>query len=401
MRNYSKAIECGMLRFYLNLNEKDQRYYSAIEALKLGHGGVTYISELFGCTRKTIYSGIRELASEDLVENGRVRRKGGGRIAIEDKLSNLDETFLQVVDSHIAGDPMNQNIRWIKISNDEIRKGMKKHGIEISRNIIKKLLKKHKFVKRKIQRKTKTGKSKDREQQFNIISRKRKKFERSNNPIISFDTKKKEDLGNLHRAGEIYCTEAPESYDHDYPHLSKGKIVPHGIYDVKQNQGYINIGVDNETAEFICDSIKIWWNRVGEKAYPEANEILAFCDAGGANSYRHHIFKLELQKLVNCINIPIRISHYPPYTSKWNLIEHRLFPHVTRAMSGMMINTVEEAKDMISRTNTKTGLKVKVNIIRRLYEKGKRVAKNLIEKINIKRDKNLGYLNYIISPQAI
>ena len=295
---------------------------------------------------------------------------------------------------------MNKDIRWIKISKSEIGKQMETLGIKVSRNIVKKLLKRHKFVKRKIQRKRSTGKSKDRDQQFKIIEKKKKRYESQKNPIISFDTKKKEHLGSLHRPGSVYCSEAPQAYDHDYSYLSEGKAVPHGIFDIKNNKAYINIGKDNETAEFVCDSIKKWWTHVGKKDYAQASEIFALCDAGGANSYRHHIFKIELQKLVNQINIPIRIRHYPPYASKWNPIEHRVFPHVTSTMNGMIFHSVEEVKELISKTKTTTGLTVKVNIIKKTYEKGKKITKDLVDQIKMKCDKKLGYLNYMISPQV-
>lgn len=164
------------------------------------------------------------------------------------------------------------------------------------------------------------------------------------NPILSVDTKKKEKLGNLHRNGEVYCTQTVESYDHDYAHLSTGTIVPHGIYDMKRNEALITIGTSNETAKFVCDSIKQWWGSIGKKHYPAASEFLIFFDAGGANSYRHYIFKLALQNLANKIHLPIRMCHYSPYASKWNPVEHKVFPHVTRAMAGVKIESVKEAK---------------------------------------------------------
>jgi hypothetical protein len=221
----------------------------------------------------------------------------------------------------------------------------------------------------------------------------------SNNPIISIDTKKKEQIGgNLHRTGSVYCTQAIEVSDHDYSYLADLKIAPHGIYDVKQNKAYINIGVSSETAEFVCDSLKNWWLNHGKNDYKKAKEILIFCDAGGANSYRHHIFKVELQQLSNEINMPLNIVHYPPYTSKWNPIEHRLFPHVTRALEGVPLNTVAEAKSKIESTKTKTGLTVTVDIIQKTYETGKKVAKDFMKNIKITFGNSVPKLNYTISP---
>jgi len=265
----------------------------------------------------------------------------------------MDAVFLSVVAAHTAGDPMNEKIKWTQLTRCQISVEMKKNGVLVSRNIVKKLLKKHKFVKRKIQRKKSTGEFQDRNKQFENINAVKADFMNSNNPILSIDTKKKEKLGNLHRQGEVYCTQALESYDHDYSHLSTGTIVPHGIYDMKRNEALITIGVSNETAKFICDSIKQWWNRMGKKHYPLASELLIYCDAGGANSYRHHVFKFALQALSNAICLPIRICHYPPYTSKWNPIEHKVFPHVTRAMSGLKLESIEDVKNLIKKTKTK------------------------------------------------
>jgi len=307
-----------------------------------------------------------------------------------------------VISDHIAGDPMNSNIRWVKLTRSEISEQMKSLGISVSRNIVRKLLKKHNFVKRKMQRKKSIGKSADREQQFKNIISEKESFMNSDNPIISIDTKKKEQVGgNLHRDGSVYCTQAIEVSDHDYAHLADLKIAPHGIYDVKQNKAYINIGVSSETAEFVCDSLKNWWLNHGKNDYKKANEILIFCDAGGANSYRHHIFKFELQQLANEINIPLKIVHYPPYTSKWNPIEHRVFPHVTRALEGVPLNTVSEAKCRIESAKTKTGLTVTTDIIHKTYATGKKVAKNLIKNIKIKFGELVPKLNYTISPMGI
>jgi len=189
--------------------------------------------------------------------------------------------------------------------------------------------------------------------------------------------------------------------DHDYPYLADGKISPHGIYDMKQNKAFINIGISAETAEFICDSLKNWWEKHGKNDYPRANEIIIFCDAGGANSYRHNIFKTELQTLANTINMPMKIVHYPPYTSKWNPIEHRVFPHVTRALSGVPLSSVEEAKNKISSAKTKTGLSVVADIMKKTYETGKEVAKDFMNHLKIKFDDSLPKLNYTISPMEV
>lgn len=293
---------------------------------------------------------------------------------------------------------MDETIRWLKLTRSEISQEMAKFGVNVSRNIIRKLLRKNGFVKRKMQRKKRIGNNNDRDKQFKKIAGKKKSFTDSHNPIISIDTKKKEKLGDLYREGSVYCTKAREVSDHDYPHLATGKICPHGIYDIQKNLAYINIGISYETAEFVCDSMRKWWNQYGKKCYPDATEILVLCDAGGANSYRHNIFKIELQKLANKINMVLNISHYPPYASKWNPIEHRVFPHVTRAMAGVVLNSPEEAAEYIKHAKTRTGLKVKTNIIKKTYKKGKEVAKDFLDNMNMNFDSCLPKFNYIISP---
>lgn len=294
---------------------------------------------------------------------------------------------------------MNENIRWLKLTREEVSERMREQGIKISRNIVRKLMKKHKFVKRKMQRKRAIGESVHREEQFKNIAAEKENFMKSDNPIVSIDTKKKEQVGgNLYRDGSVYCTQAIEASDHDYPYLADVKIAPHGIYDIKQNKAYINIGISNETAEFICDSLKNWWQNFGKMEYPKATEILVFCDAGGANSYRHNIFKVELQKLVNEIKIPVKIVHYPPYTSKWNPIEHRVFPHITRAIEGVPLNTINEVKDKIASTKTKAGLSVVTHVMEKVYQKGKKTAKDFMEHLKIKFGHSLPQLNYTILP---
>lgn len=294
---------------------------------------------------------------------------------------------------------MNSDIKWVKLTRSEISQHMKDRGVVVSRNIVKKLLKKHRFVKRKILGKIRCGDYDDREKQFNIISEKIDQFKNSKNPIISMDTKKKEPLGRLVRPGKVYCSHAIEAYDHTNDNLITGQIVPHGIYDIKQNHAYINIGTTHETAEFLCDSLEYWWETIGKIDYHSASEILILCDAGGANSWRINVFKFELQKLSNKINIKIIICHYPPYASKWNPIEHRVFPHVTRAMEGVMLETHKQVQGLIEKTHIKTGLKVSASIIKKTYDIGRVVTKKMLETIPVIYDMNIPDLNYSICPQ--
>jgi len=274
----------------------------------------------------------------------------------------------------------------------------KKRGFRVSRNIVRKLLKVHGYVKRKMQKTRNTGAFKERDRQFKKIKHMIARYQNAGNPVISVDTKKKEKLGNLYRDGQQYCLEVEVVYDHDYAHLSEGTVVPHGIYDLKYNDAMINIGMSADTSKFSCDSIKRWWDTVGCKRYKNATSLLLLLDCGGSNSYRHHVFKEALQALANDIGIEIRVAHYPPYTSKWNPIEHRLFPHVTRAMSGVVFKSYELVKELIENTRTESGLKVTANIIDKIYEKGKKACSSIYETGTIIFDAVLGQLNYKIKP---
>lgn len=293
---------------------------------------------------------------------------------------------------------MNENIKWVKLTRQEIAGFMEELGIKISRNIVKRLLKKHKFVKRKMLRKLHCGEFIDRDKQFKIIQTKLNNFQQSKNPVISMDTKSKEPLGRIFRQGRVYGNRAIEVYDHTNDSLTTGILVPHGIYDIKRNTAHINIGTTHETSVFLCDSLKQWWLEQGKTNYPDANELLIFCDAGGANSWRIYAFKIGLQKLCDEICMKITICHYPPYASKWNPIEHRVFPHVTRAMEGVMLNTHEQAKELIEKTKTKSGLKVTASIVNKVYKTGVVMAKKLLDNVNIKYDEEVPDLNYSINP---
>jgi len=329
---------------------------------------------------------------------GRVRAPGAGRKPICHHYPSLDQTFLSIVDGYIAGNPCNEKIRWVRLTNAQIKQALKESDYCVGKNMVRKLLKKHGFVKRKMQRKKACGRYEKRDEQFNIISHRIDQCKNSGNPVISMDTKKKEYLGELYREGKVYGTQAIEVYDHDYSHLATGKVIPHGIYDLHKNKAHINLGKDHETADFIIHSLDKWWEGIGKKDYPHAGELLLLCDAGGANSYRHHVFKIAMQRFVNKIGISVRIAHYPPYTSKWNPIEHRLFPHISRALSGIPLTCIKQIKKIISSVTTSTGLITSARIISKVFDTGKRATKEMVEKLNIEFDKVLPELNYIIRP---
>jgi len=239
---------------------------------------------------------------------------------------------------------------------------------------------------------------KNRNEQFENIARLKQKYEPSDNPIISIDTKKKEYIGNFYRDGKLYAKDTISTWDHDFNTFAEGIIIPHSIYDLKENEGYVNIGTSHDTAQFACDSIKHWWNCDGKKRYPNATSILMLCDGGGSNSSKHYVFKEELQKMVDDIGIEIRVAHYPAYASKYNPIEHKMFPHITRACQGVVFKNIEIVKNLISSTKTEKGLRVKANIIDKLYETGKCATKGFKDNMRIVFDNFLPAWNYTVVP---
>jgi len=398
---YTIEIEKQMQELYCRFSEKNRRLYAGIEALKLPYGGVSYIARLFDCSRSTVIRGINELDETETLDQNRSRKQGGGRIPELEKHQNIDEVFLALLKEHTAGDPMDEKVKWTDLTRAEISSLLKQKGFKVSRNIVIKLLKKHGYVKRKAIKKKSIGKQHiHRNAQFERIDELKSSFLSEGNPVISVDTKKKELIGNLSREGKIYTSETIEVFDHDFPTLAEGVAIPHSIFDEVRNEAYINIGTSRDTSEFACDSLYHWWVNYGIKNYPDATGILMLMDGGGSNSSRYYIFKEELQKLADKIGVKIRIAHYPPYTSKWNPIEHRVFPHVTRALQGVILTSHELTKQLVEKTTTKKGLKVFSSIINKVYQTGKKVSDGFKESMRIVFDDHLKLWNYVAVPNT-
>jgi hypothetical protein len=270
----------------------------------------------------------------------------------------------------------------------------------VSRYICCKLLKKNKFVSRQAQKKKSFKQHPERNPQFENITKIKATYLAQNQPVISMDTKKKEMIGNFYRAGKLYTRETIEVLDHDFASYGEGKIVPHGLYDVGLNKGHVNIGTSRDTTEFACDSVAHWWEKVGKYDYAHATQLLLTCDGGGSNPSNSSLFRQDLQTLANRIGLEIRIAHYPPYCSKHNPIEHRLFPHVTRACEGVVFKSVPLVKELIERTQTKTGLRVSVDILNKVYETGRKASEHLKSTLKIIADSVLPQWNYTVSPQS-
>jgi hypothetical protein len=326
--------------------------------------------------------------------------KKGGRKKASIACPELEENLREVVRDHTAGDPMQEDVRWTYLSPPEIAEQLESRGTPACADTVRRLLDMLGFVKRQAQKRLAMGATPFRNEQFKKIARLKAKYFHSENPILSMDTKKKEHVGNFYRDGRLYTTKVIETFDHDFPSAATGVIIPHGLFDLKRNLGHLALGFSHDTSQFACDSLGLWWQRYGQAAYPKAKSILLLCDGGGSNNARHYIFKEDLQRLVNKIEIPIRVAHYPPYCSKYNPIEHRLFPHVTRALSGVILKTVELVKTLIQRTRTSTGLRVTVAMLKKSYETQREATDRFLEAFPIKFDKLLPDWNYVVRPAS-
>lgn len=315
-----------------------------------------------------------------------------------EKYPEINQLLTALIESHKAGSPTDDNVYWISLKPCAIAKLFEEqHQIKVSNGLVKRMLQSLGYSYRKQSKQLATGFYALRDTQFKIICS-LILIMSLESPVLSIDCKKKERLGNLYRNGKCYCTKAMKVYDHDYEHLSGGKVIPHGIYDMQANKGYISIGRSSETADFVLDNLLWWWRQYGIHRYPDAKNILLLCDAGGANSYRHFIFKHRLMEFAKQTGLAVIVCHYPPYCSKWNPIEHRLFSQVHKAMEGVIFSDYQTVQKLIEQTSTKTGLTVVVRLNLNVYEKGIKIDKAEIDPKRIRYHPVIPDLNYRIYP---
>ena len=282
----------------------------------------------------------------------------------------------------------------------ELSRRLIEMGTPTSRRTIRRLLRRLKLGRRTARKKKTMGQHPDRNAQFENIARLRREYLDAGDPVISIDTKKKELLGNFHRAGTTFTEQTVETFDHDFPSAGQGKLIPHGIYDLSREQAHINLNTSHDTGEMCCDSLALWWREHGRAAHPHAKRLLILCDGGGSNSATQYLFKEDLQRLANDLELELRVAHYPPYCSKHNPIEHRVFPHVTRACQGVIFHTVEIAKQFIERTKTTTGLQVTVSLLDKAYATGRKYAKDFKKAMKLVFDDHLPKWNYRAVPES-
>ncbi len=401
---YPPDVELAMQILYRSLREHDRRRYAAVEAAKLGHGGLLYITTLLGCDAKTVRQGQQDLQQladqdlEDIAPDERIRRPGGGRKPATESLPDLLPSFHAVLEDHTGGDPMREEVIWTDLTPREIVEALMEKDLYVSQQIIRQLLDAEGYRRRQIEKYLDMGGHEDRNAQFENIARIKRDYLDSPNPILSIDTKKRELLGTFYRDGRVYTRQGLLAYDHDFPSYADGVVIPYGLYDLKRNFGYLSVGTSRDTTEFACDSIAWWWENYGRSLYPDADSICLLCDGGGSNSADKYLFKEDLQKLADRLGREIRMAHYPPYCSKYNPIERRLFPHVTRACQGVIFDSVATVKRLLEKTRTATGLGVVVAVMEKVYETGRKYAEGFKKDMKIVFDEYLPKWNYRAIP---
>jgi hypothetical protein len=305
---------------------------------------------------------------------------------------------LDIVRPHTAGDPMRAGVLWTNLSLRRLAKAMTARGFRVSVKVVTQLLQKHRLGRRKALKKRSLKHHPQQDRQFQIIAQYRRLYEGSGNPILSIDTKKKELIGNFFRAGHAYTQKIVETIDHDFPSLASGVIYPHGLYDLQRNHGHLNVGTSHDTSPFAVDSLAYWWEHFGQTNYPQATSLLLLCDGGGSNAANRYLFKYGLEQLADRSGREIRVCHYPPYESKYNPIEHRFFPHVTRACDGVIFETIETALAKMAEASTSTGLTTTVHLLDGEYKTGEKAPKNYKKTMRIVFDDELPKWNYRAVP---
>lgn len=332
---------------------------------------------------------------------GRIRKPGGGRCRKEEQEVNLGRTFDQVVSSHTAGCPV-KGVLWTYLTVEEIREKLATKGLPQSRRVIYRLLEQRHLGRRKMSKQTTMKTVEGRNEQFERIYSLQKYYLSRGYAVLSIDVKKKEYLGPFYRPGTVLSTSPPRCYDHDFNSFATGKMVPHGIYDLLLNTGYVTLGTSGDTAEFTVECIRQWWKNHGLGQYNPNDPVLILCDGGGANGSRNRLFKEQMQQLANETGVCFRLAHYPPYCSKYNPIEHLLFPSVTRAWSGVMLDSTQTAAKLLTERSTalNSGLKIFVQTCQRTFETGKKIEVQFLDNCNISFDKALSNWNYRIIPSG-
>ena len=394
----SKNMDNLWLQELFTLNEVQRRRFAALKAMELGWGGVTKVGKMTGMSHNTIDKGIKEINSPNKNITKRLRKEGGGRKTIVEKTPEVKKDIENILEENTAGDPMNK-LKWTNKSTYTIARELISKGKKISEVTTGRIIKQLGYSLQANIKSKENGSSEERDSQFRYINKQVKLFAKKNMPVISVDTKKKELVGNFKNNGRKWTkkgkAEIVNVYDFEY--LAKGKAIPYGIYEVLKNNGFVNVGISHDTSEFAVESIRQWWKNIGKKNYPHSKELLICADGGGSNASRSRLWKFYLQKFANKTGLKITVCHFPPGTSKWNKIEHKMFSFISMNWKGKPLRNYELIINLIESTTTKKGLKIKAKIDRNVYELGKKIPEKEASKINIFNHKINSKWNYTIS----
>jgi transposase len=396
-----KQIETKYKHLSPFLNERSRRLWAASEAEALGYGGIVALHRATGLSQNTIRGGLKEIrgGSTDLPAE-QIRHAGGGRKRVEERQPLILEALDNLVEPTSRGEP-ECPLRWTCKSVNQLADALQEQGYTICAMTVYTLLVEMGYSLQS-NRKTLEGKQHpDRDGQFQHIARQVKGFQHQHRPVISIDTKKKENLGQFKNGGQEWQPQGEPTAvkTHDFPDKTQGKAIPYGIYDLTQNQGWVNVGIDHDTAEFAVESIRRWWQQLGVAQYRRSRHLLITADCGGSNGYRNRLWKLKLQEFADETGLTLHLCHFPPATSKWNKIEHRLFCHITTNWRGHPLTSLETVVNLISNTTTQTGLEVHAQLDDNLYPTGIQVSDEQFNAIQIQRCRFHGEWNYRIVPR--
>jgi len=397
-KNPSKPLE--EVRFLSKLyNERDRRLFAGFLATLFRNGGIKKAAKLMELDVKTVRKGKMELIERVNFNKFRVRREGGGRPSKAQAEPRYELELKVLIENNLAGDPMNERI-WIRKTVRWMKEKLEKRGIKVCISTIWNTLKRLKISLKKNKKSKSTQNHPMRDEQFRYLNKLKRMFLALGKPEISVDAKKKELIGDFKNDGRTWGKESIEVLDHDFPSLAEGKLIPFGIYDLKENNGHVYCGTSFETSEFAVDSICKWWEEYGQKKYLNQSEILILCDSGGSNGYRRRSWKWFLQtKLADYFGLTVHVCHYPSGASKYNPIERKLFSFITKNWAGEPLTSNEKALSFIRSTKTENGLKVKAFLVEKEYKKGIEVSDEQMRSLNIKHSKVCPQWNYCIRPR--
>jgi len=380
------------------IGEKGIRIWAATEANSLGFGGISAVSRATGLDQKTIRKGIKELHKNDL-NGSRERKAGGGRKTITETNEGITNDLSKLLEPATRGDPESA-LLWTSKSSYKLCDELCNMGYKICPYSVQKLLKNEGYSLQSNKKVLEGNSHEDRDEQFEHIYSNIKTFQIDGNPVISVDGKKKEKIGEFKNNGQEYHKKGTPTKVNTYDFIdeTKGKVTPYGVYDVTHNKGWVNVGISSDTAQFSVESIRTWWYDMGVSMYSGADKIMITADCGGSNGYRNRLWKSELQKLANEINMPLQVNHLPPGTSKWNKIEHKMFSFISKNWRGRPLISTATVVNLISNTTTKKGLKIKAALDSNEYKKGIKISDKEMKEINIKYDDFHKEWNYTIHP---